>query len=92
MYSKLQSLRSYLYMCADMYDHVPPDQPRHLQESSSLYLHAGRVATELALECMQVFGANGYSQEYPCGRILADAKLYEIGGGTREIRQWLVGR
>ena len=41
---------------------------------------------------MQIFGGNGYINEYPCGRIVRDAKLYEIGGGTNEIRQWLIGR
>lgn len=43
-------------------------------------------------ECIQLHGGNGYINEYVCGRLLRDAKLYDIGGGTKEIRQWLMGR
>ena len=49
-------------------------------------------AVDLALEAIQTLGGNGYINEYPTGRILRDAKLYTIGGGTNEIRKWLVGR
>ena len=61
-------------------------------DSSSVYLHASRTARELADECIQLFGGNGYINEYACGRLWRDAKLYSIGGGTEEIRQWLIGR
>jgi isovaleryl-CoA dehydrogenase len=47
---------------------------------------------EVALEAIQALGGNGYTNDYPAGRILRDAKLYSIGGGTNEIRRWLVGR
>ena len=46
----------------------------------------------MALEAIQVLGGNGYINEFPAGRLLRDAKLYEIGAGTREIRRWLIGR
>jgi isovaleryl-CoA dehydrogenase len=47
---------------------------------------------DVTLECIQLHGGNGYINEYPCGRLFRDAKLYDIGGGTNEIRQWLIGR
>jgi isovaleryl-CoA dehydrogenase len=62
------------------------------KDSAAVFLHNARHGTQVALECMQIFGGNGYINEYPCGRIVRDAKLYEIGGGTNEIRQWLIGR
>ena len=50
------------------------------------------MAVHAADESLQLHGGNGYINEYPCGRLLRDAKLYDIGGGTKEIRQWLIGR
>jgi len=61
-------------------------------DSASIFLHNSRNAVSAADECMQIHGGNGYINEYPCARLLRDAKLYDIGGGTKEIRQWLIGR
>ena len=61
-------------------------------DSSAVYLFTSRNGVKLADECIQIYGGNGYINEYPCGRLLRDAKLYDIGGGTKEIRQWLIGR
>ena len=61
-------------------------------DSASVYLQASRAAVKISDECIQLFGGNGYINEYPCGRFWRDAKLYDIGGGTKEIRQWLIGR
>jgi len=55
-------------------------------DSASVFLHASRSAVRCAEESIQIFGGNGYINEYPCGRLLRDAKLYDIGGGTVEIR------
>ena len=88
MYVKLQSSRSYLYHCAQMFDLGIKSN----KDSSAVFLHNSRKGVEVALECIQIFGGNGYINEYPCGRLLRDSKLYDIGGGTNEIRQWLIGR
>jgi len=61
-------------------------------DSASVYLATSRGAVTAADECIQLFGGNGYINEYICGRLYRDAKLYDIGGGTKEIRQWLMGR
>ena len=50
------------------------------------------MATQMALQAIQALGGNGYINDYPAGRLLRDAKLYEIGAGTSEIRRWLIGR
>jgi isovaleryl-CoA dehydrogenase len=55
-------------------------------------LFAAEKATQSALDALQLLGGNGYINEYPTGRLLRDAKLYEIGAGTSEIRRWLIGR
>ncbi|MFP3632026.1 acyl-CoA dehydrogenase family protein, partial [Burkholderia sp. SIMBA_045] len=55
-------------------------------------LYAAELATQLALDAIQLLGGNGYINEYPTGRLLRDAKLYEIGAGTSEIRRMLIGR
>jgi len=61
-------------------------------DSAAVFLHNGRAGVQVALECIQALGGNGYINDYPSGRYLRDAKLYEIGGGTNEVRQWLIGR
>ena len=88
MYTKLQSTRTFMYSIADTFD----SGKKSNKDSAALFLHSSKVGVEVALDCMQIFGGNGYINEYACGRILRDAKLYEIGGGTNEIRQWLIGR
>ena len=60
--------------------------------SASCLLHASRSAVMVALEAIQTLGGNGYINDFSAGRILRDAKLYEIGAGTNEIRQMLIGR
>lgn len=88
MYTKLQASRSYLYHSATMFD----SGVKSNKDSAAVFLHNSKNGVDVTLECMQLFGGNGYINEYPCGRLVRDAKLYDIGGGTTEIRQWLIGR
>lgn len=88
MYTSIQASRSYTYHCASMFDAGVKSN----KDSAAVFLHNSRIGVEVTNECIQVFGGNGYINEYPCGRLLRDAKLYDIGGGTNEIRQWLIGR
>lgn len=88
MYTMLQSSRAYLYQSAEMFDAGIKSNV----DSAAIFLHTSRNGVRCAEECIQVHGGNGYINEYPCGRLLRDAKLYDIGGGTVEIRQWLIGR
>ena len=57
-----------------------------------MILYTAEKATQMALQAIQILGGNGYVNEYPTGRLLRDAKLYEIGAGTSEIRRMLIGR
>ena len=82
MYTDLQSSRAYLYQSATMFDAGLKSNV----DSAAIYLHTSRLGVRTAEECIQIFGGNGYINEYPCGRLLRDAKLYDIGGGTVEIR------
>lgn len=88
MYTSLQATRSYMYSCARVAD----GGKRSPKDFASLFLFASKQGVQVALECMQAFGGNGYINDYACGRLIRDAKLYDIGGGTTEIRQWLIGR
>lgn len=88
MYSTLQSCRSYLYTVARACD---KDEISN-EEAASLILQCSEKATLLALDAIQCLGGNGYTSEYPAGRLLRDAKLYEIGAGTNEIRRLIIGR
>jgi isovaleryl-CoA dehydrogenase len=88
MYTALQSSRAYVYRIAEDYD----AGNRSRIDPAACLLHASNSAVKLALEAIQSLGANGYINEYPAGRILRDAKLYEIGAGTNEIRRMLIGR
>jgi len=101
MYTKLSSSRSYLYNTAraiDRYKKKFGSNPSF--KSTSLFtkdcagviLLLSETATQISLDAIQIFGGNGYSNEYSVGRLLRDAKLYEIGAGTSEIRRWLIGR
>ena len=88
MYTALQSSRAFAYKVAENYD-----QGRKSRiDPASCLLHASRSAVAVSLEAIQVLGGNGYINEFPAGRIMRDAKLYEIGAGTNEIRQMLIGR
>ena len=62
------------------------------KDAAGAILYAAERATWMALEAIQVLGGNGYINDYPTGRLLRDAKLYEIGAGTSEIRRMLIGR
>jgi len=88
MYTSLQATRSMVYMMATMFDAGVKSN----MDSASVFLQASRSAYAAADEALQMHGGNGYINEYPVGRLLRDAKLYDIGGGTKEIRQWLIGR
>jgi isovaleryl-CoA dehydrogenase len=61
------------------------------EDAAGAILHASENATRLALDAIQLLGGNGYVNDYPTGRLLRDAKLYEIGAGTSEIRRMLIG-
>lgn len=88
MYTKLQASRAMLYSCAKAVDN---GQISNVDCASLIYF-TSKNATKVALESIQALGGNGYINEYPTGRFLRDAKLYEIGAGTNEIRKWLIGR
>jgi isovaleryl-CoA dehydrogenase len=88
MYTKLQATRSMVYTGATMAD----NGVRSNMDTAACFLKASRDAVYLSEECLQLHGGNGYINEYPCGRLWRDAKLYDIGGGTKEVRQWLIGR
>ncbi len=88
MYTALQSARAFAYRVAADFD---AGRISRLDAAACL-LHASRHAVSVALEAIQALGGNGYINEYPTGRLLRDAKLYEIGAGTNEIRRMLIGR
>ena len=88
MYTALQSSRAYVYRIAEDYD----AGLRSRIDPAACLLHASTSAVKVALEAIQSLGGNGYSNQYPAGRIMRDAKLYEIGAGTNEIRKMLIGR
>jgi isovaleryl-CoA dehydrogenase len=62
------------------------------KDAAGAILYAAESATRVALDAVQILGANGYMNDFPAGRLLRDAKLYEIGAGTSEIRRILIGR
>lgn len=88
MYTTLNSCRSYLYTVARAADNgfVSP------KDCAGIILYLAEAATKVALDAIQILGGNGYINDYPTGRILRDAKLYEIGAGTSEIRRLIIGR
>ena len=88
MYTSLQSARAYAYMVAQDFDRGV----RSRIDPASCLLHASQSAVQVTLEAIQALGGNGYINEYPAGRLMRDAKLYEIGAGTNEIRRMLIGR
>ena len=88
MYTELNASRSYLYAVASACDRGQVSR----KDAASVILYAAEKATQMALQAIQILGGNGYINEYPTGRLLCDAKLYEIGAGTSEIRRMLIGR
>ncbi|NHH99854.1 isovaleryl-CoA dehydrogenase [Oceanimonas sp. MB9] len=88
MYTRMNAARCYTYMTA-----MAADRGRlSRQDAAGVILLAAETATQVALDAIQLLGGNGYINEYPAGRLLRDAKLYEIGAGTSEIRRMLIGR
>jgi isovaleryl-CoA dehydrogenase len=88
MYTALQSSRGFAYMVAQQFDH----NVKSRIDPAACLLNASENAVKVALEAIQTLGGNGYINEFPAGRLLRDAKLYEIGAGTNEIRRMLIGR
>jgi len=88
MYSTMNSCRAYVYAVAQACDRGQTTR----FDAAGCILIAAEKATWMALETIQALGGNGYINEYPAGRLLRDAKLYEIGAGTSEIRRMLIGR
>ena len=88
MYTGLQSARAYAYMVARDFDQGVKSRI----DPASCLLHASQTAVRVTMEAIQALGGNGYINEYPAGRLMRDAKLYEIGAGTNEIRRMLIGR
>ena len=88
MYTALSSQRAYVYAVAAACDRGETTR----KDAAGCILMSAEAATQMALQAIQTLGGNGYINEYPTGRLLRDAKLYEIGAGTSEIRRMLIGR
>jgi isovaleryl-CoA dehydrogenase len=88
MYTTLMACRAYVYAVAAACDRGETAR----KDAAGCILYAAEKATQVALEAIQALGGNGYINDYPTGRLLRDAKLYEIGAGTSEIRRMLIGR
>ena len=88
MYVTLNATKAYVYAVAKACDRGETSR----KDAAGAILYAAERATWMALEAIQVLGGNGYVNDYPTGRLLRDAKLYEIGAGTSEIRRMLIGR
>ena len=91
MYVKLSASRAYVYAVGQALDRGESGRQTR-KDAAGAILYAAEAATQMALDAIQCLGGNGYINEYPTGRLLRDAKLYEIGAGTSEIRRWLIGR
>jgi isovaleryl-CoA dehydrogenase len=88
MYTTLMACRAYVYAVAAACDRGETAR----KDAAGCILYAAEKGTQVALEAIQALGGNGYINDYPTGRLLRDAKLYEIGAGTSEIRRMLIGR
>jgi len=88
MYTTMNAAKAYVYAVANACDRGETTR----KDAAGAILFAAEKATWMALEAIQALGGNGYINEYPTGRLLRDAKLYEIGAGTQEIRRMLIGR
>ncbi|MDX0518075.1 isovaleryl-CoA dehydrogenase [Sinorhizobium medicae] len=88
MYVRMNAARAYVYAVAAACDRGETAR----KDAAGCILYAAEAATALALEAIQALGGNGYTNDFPAGRLLRDAKLYEIGAGTSEIRRMLIGR
>jgi isovaleryl-CoA dehydrogenase len=93
MYTILQAGRAFCYQIGKNLDMLGTDHVRQVRKDcASVILWCAEMATKMAGDGIQIFGGNGYINEYPLGRLWRDAKLYEIGAGTSEIRRMLIGR
>ncbi|MDO5666819.1 MAG: isovaleryl-CoA dehydrogenase [Alcaligenaceae bacterium] len=93
MYAGLQASRAYAYAVGKQLDALGEGHARHVRKDcAALILYVAELATKMAGDGIQILGGNGYINEYPAGRLWRDAKLYEIGAGTSEIRRMLIGR
>jgi isovaleryl-CoA dehydrogenase len=90
MYTKLQASRAFSYRVAQALDQGRGRAAR--KDAAACLLFASENAVQVALEAIQALGGNGYINDFPAGRLLRDAKLYDIGAGTNEIRRMLIGR
>jgi isovaleryl-CoA dehydrogenase len=88
LYTTMNACRAYVYAVAQACDRGETTR----KDAAGCILYASEKATLAALDAIQLLGGNGYINDYPAGRLLRDAKLYEIGAGTSEIRRWLIGR
>lgn len=88
IYTRTNAARAYVYMVAKACDRGETTR----KDAAGAILYAAETATQIALDAIQLLGGNGYINDYPTGRLLRDAKLYEIGAGTSEIRRMLIGR
>ncbi len=88
MYTTMNACRAYVYAVAAACNRRETTR----KDAAGCILYAAEKATLVALDAIQILGGNGYINDYPTGRLLRDAKLYEIGAGTSEIRRWLIGR
>ena len=88
MYTTMNACRAYVYAVAAACDRGETTR----KDAAGCILYAAEKATQVALEAIQTLGGNGYINDYATGRLLRDAKLYEIGAGTSEIRRMLIGR
>ncbi|WGY44823.1 isovaleryl-CoA dehydrogenase [Vibrio sp. ABG19] len=88
MYTRLTAARAYVYAVAGACDRGEVTR----KDSAGAILYSAELATQMALDTIQLLGGNGYINDFPAGRLLRDAKLYEIGAGTSEIRRILIGR
>ena len=88
MYTTMNACKAYVYAVARACDRGETTR----KDAAGAILYAAEKATLLALDAVQLLGGNGYINDYATGRLLRDAKLYEIGAGTSEIRRWLIGR
>ncbi|TPP65131.1 Isovaleryl Coenzyme A dehydrogenase [Fasciola gigantica] len=105
MYTQMQASRAFMYTVARRLDRFASTSEKHAashapdgktdsvgMDCASVILHNAEAATKIALDAIQILGGNGYTDDYPVGRILRDAKLYEIGAGTSEIRRIVIAR
>jgi isovaleryl-CoA dehydrogenase len=88
MYTTMNACKAYVYAVAKACDRGETAR----KDAAGAILYAAEKATQITLDAVQLLGGNGYINDFPTGRLLRDAKLYEIGAGTSEIRRWLIGR